>query len=366
MRDSVSRVLDLAVQFQQIPSPAFGEKQRADFVRELFVDEKLREISMDPLHNVYGRLPGSGASRPLIVSAHLDTVFPATTSLVSSQDADRIHGPGIGDNALGIAALFGLLWRLRERNLNLAGDVWFVANSCEEGLGDLRGMKAVVDRFGGSVRAYLVIEGTALGHVYHRAIGVRRYRVKIHTAGGHSWSDYGQPSAIHEAALLVTEIAALPIPSSPRTTLNVGLISGGTGVNVVASDATFELDARSESVETLAALVERVEEKVRSARRDGVEIEFEVIGQRPAGEISADHALVRLADECLTELGIKATFTSGSTDANVPLSRGYPAIVLGVTTGGGAHTAHEYIDIAPVEKGLEQLVRFTERVFKIQ
>ena len=362
----MSRLLNLAVQIQQIPAPTFEERQRAEFVHELFIQEKLLDVSMDAANNVFGRLAGAGTSRPLIVSAHLDTVFSTTTNLQVIYKEDQIYGPGIGDNSLGTAALLGLIWLLRERRIQCAGDIWFVANVCEEGLGDLRGMKAVVDRFGADVRAYLVLEGTALGQVYHRAIGVRRFRVTARTAGGHSWSDYGQPSAVHELARLITQVAALPVPTNPRTTLNVGLISGGTGVNVLASEAKCELDLRSENMETLNALVEKVEERIRSANREGVAIEMEVIGQRPAGEIPADHPLVKLADKCLSEQGLKATFTSGSTDANVPLSRGYPAIVLGITTGGGAHTVHEYIDIQPAEKGMEQMVRFVEGVFSIQ
>ena len=136
---------------------------------------------------------GKRDAKPLIVTAHLDTVFPHGYDLRVTREPELIHGPGLGDNSLGVAALFGLLWMLRERRLQLGGDVWFVANVCEEGLGDLRGMKAVVERFGADVRAYLVLEGLALGHVYHRAVGVKRYRVTARTSGGHSWSDYGKP-----------------------------------------------------------------------------------------------------------------------------------------------------------------------------
>ncbi len=364
MNPTIARLLDLAQQIQEIPAPSFDERPRADFVRGLFVQEGLLDVSIDALGNLYGRLAGIGQTPPLIVSAHLDTVFPKNVVRASERQPDRIQGPGIGDNSLGVAALFGLLWLLRERQVTLPGDIWLVANVCEEGLGDLRGMKAVVERFRQDVRAYLILEGTALGHVYHRAVGVRRYRVSLRTAGGHSWSDYGQPSAVHEAAALVTRITSLPLPASPRTTLNIGLMSGGTGVNVVAAEATFELDVRSEKVEALATLVDQVETTIRSARRDGVGVEFEVIGQRPAGEIAADHPLVQLAGKCLSELGVTPTFTAGSTDANVPLSLGFPALVLGVTTGGGAHTVHEYIDLPPVETGMEQLVRFVERVFR--
>ena len=361
--DFLNRLFVLAIQIQQIPAPTTDEKARGEFIRGLFIKEGLIDVSGDIVGNVYGRLAGEGTQPPLIISAHLDTVFPRNTSLHSTREEGRIYGPGIGDNSLGLAALFGLVWLLREREVNLPGDIWFVANVGEEGLGDLRGMKAVVERFGSNVRAYLVLEGTALGHVYHRAIGVRRYRVTVLTVGGHSWSDYGQPSAVHELAHLVTKITALPVPANPRTTLNVGLITGGTGINVLASEAKLELDLRSETIEALGDLVQRVEEKIRSANKEGVRVEMEVIGKRPAGEIGTDHPLVRLAGECLSVQGLKATFTSGSTDANVPLSLGYPALVLGVTTGGGAHTVHEYIDTKPAGKGMEQLASFVCRVW---
>jgi tripeptide aminopeptidase len=366
MINRTQQLLDLTIQLQQIPAPTFAERTRAEFVHELFLAEGLKDVSMDPVNNVYGRLEGSGSARPLIVSAHLDTVFPADTELTVSRETGRILGPGIGDNSLGLAALFGLLWALQDRNCRPAGDIWLVGNVGEEGLGNLRGMNAVVDRFGAGALAYLVIEGTALGHVYYRAIAVQRYRVKVRTAGGHSWSDYGRPSAIHELAHIVTHMSSLPMPSSPRTSLNVGLISGGTGINVVAPEAKLELDIRSESQETLNTVVRRVEEIVRTASREGVTSEMELIGMRPAGEMDQGHPLVRLAAHCLDEQGLEASFTSGSTDANVPLSRGYPALVLGVTTGGSAHTVQEYIDVPPIEKGMEQLARFVERVFSFQ
>jgi acetylornithine deacetylase/succinyl-diaminopimelate desuccinylase-like protein len=224
-------------------------------------------------------------------------------------------------------------------------------------------MKAVVERFGENVQAYLVLEGLALGHVYYRAIGVKRYRVTARTSGGHSWSDYGQPSAVHELAKLVVELASLSLPTHPRTTMNVGRIWGGTSVNVIASEAMLDLDLRSEGQEALTALVSAVERMIQKANRPGVSMESEVIGQRPAGELSISHPLVSLAKDCLHELGLDAGLISGSTDANIPLSKGYPAIVLGITTGGSAHTIHEYINTVPIAQGLEQLVKFVSRVW---
>jgi tripeptide aminopeptidase len=357
----LSSLLDLAIQIQQIPAPTFSEGARAEFVRGLFVKENLKDVSMDPLGNVFGRLPGrQKKTRPLIITAHLDTVFPAGVNLQFKQEAGRIVAPGIGDNSLGVAALFGVLWSLRERKIELSHDVWFVANVGEEGLGDLRGMRSVVERFDSKIIGYLVLEGLALGHVYHRAIGVRRYRITAKTAGGHSWADYGQPSAVHELAGLVTQLTSIRLPREPRTTMNVGTFGGGTGVNVLASEAKCELDLRSEDPKALSKLIYQVEKLLKDADREGVRIMAEIIGERPAGEIPADHPLVQLAVKCVREQGVDAVLTIGSTDANVPLSLGIPAVVMGISTGGGAHTTHEYVDIDPVGMGLDGIVRFIE------
>ena len=361
--DIVNRVIELAIQIQQIPAPTFREQKRAEFIRDLFLAEGLSDACLDEAGNAFARLPGKGTGKPLVVSAHLDTVFPVETDLRVTRGSELIHGPGLGDNSLGVASLFGLLWSLQRQENKQVGDIWFVANIGEEGLGDLGGMKAVVDRFGGEVHAYLVLEGLALGHVYHRAVGVKRYRVTARTSGGHSWSDYGQPSAVHELAKLIVSLTSLELPSHPRTTMNVGKISGGTSVNVIASEASFDLDLRSEGQESLATLISAADKLILKANRSGVSFETKVIGQRPAGEISINHPLVLLAKDCLREQGLEPGLISGSTDANVPLSKGYPAIVLGITTGGSAHTIHEYINTPPMVQGLEQLVSFVSRVW---
>ncbi|GAB4486180.1 MAG: M20/M25/M40 family metallo-hydrolase [Anaerolineales bacterium] len=357
------KLSQLAAQIQQIPAPTFHEEARAAFVREKFAAEGLSDITQDSAGNVFARLKGGNAV-PLIVSAHLDTVFPAESDLALRRDGGRLYGPGLGDNALGVAALFGLLWRLRAARFSPPGDLWLVANSAEEGLGDLKGMQAVCERFGGEVRAYLILEGLALGHIYHRAIGVRRYKIICHARGGHSWADYGKPSAIHELAGLITRLTALTLPKSPRTTLNVGRIGGGTSVNSLAAEAWLELDLRSEDPSTLEKISRSVEKLIESASQpERVWFSLEVIGQRPAGEISASHPLIGLAQACLREQGLEPVLTSGSTDANIPLSRGFPALVLGVSRGGGAHTLDEFIETEPLEQGLEQIFRFVTRAW---
>ena len=392
MDQFIQRILDMAVAIQQIPAPTFHEAERAEFVCARFAEEGLQGVEIDSTGNVYACFGGDLQShpvkaQPLIVSAHLDTVFPLNIDLSIRREQESIQAPGIGDNSLGLAGLFGLVWALRERRLSLPGALWLVANVCEEGLGNLRGMQAVVDRFevqsekrpgtsrtrngtkppragtGTTPLAYIIVEGMALGQVYQRGLGVRRYRLSVQTAGGHSWIDYGQPSAVHELAALSTRITALKLPRQPRTTLNVSIISGGSSVNTIAAEAMLELDLRSENTATLEDVVRQVEQIVSAPQAPGVVVKLEVIGRRPAGEIPPEHQLVKLAQDCLREVGVESHLNIGSTDANLPLSLGLPAVTIGLTTGGRAHTVHEFINIAPLEKGMEQLVRLVSRAW---
>jgi acetylornithine deacetylase/succinyl-diaminopimelate desuccinylase-like protein len=369
--DILSRLLDLAVELQQIPSPTFHEGPRAAFMRRRFEAEGLSGVEIDATGNVYACLKADEGRRtkdqrhPLVVTAHLDTVFPPGVDLTIRRAEGRLSGPGIGDNCAGLAGLFGLVWALRAGGIFLPGDVWLVGNTCEEGLGNLRGMKAVVERFGAGVQAYLVLEGMALGQVYHRGLGVRRYRIRARTAGGHSWIDYGKPSAVHELTRLSSELTRVAVPGAPRSSLNIGVIAGGTSVNTIAAEAALELDLRSESPEALEALAGQVERICESANRPGVEVSAEGIGTRPAGGIPAEAPLVRLAEQALRSLGETPRRNIGSTDANLPLSRGLPAVAIGLTTGGGAHTVHEYINTAPLARGLDQVVRLAQGVWGI-
>ena len=365
-QELIQRVLDLAVEIQQIPSPTFAEEQRAAFLYERFQGEGLQDVFIDDLGNVMACIPGAGKAKPLVVSAHTDTVFPAETNLTVRRDADHIYGPGIGDNSLGVAGLFGLRWALQALDVTLPGDLWLVANVGEEGLGNLRGMRTVADRFGTNVLAYLVLEGMLLGFVYHRGLGVRRYLVKVETAGGHSWGDYGAPSAIHELATLLQRLARLRIPRRPRTSLNAGVIRGGVSVNTIAPEAAIELDLRSEDLAQLTKLEKKVQQHVAAANREGVVVTAEMIGERPVGELAVGHPLVQAASAVLNGLGIKPELSIGSTDANVPLSLGYPAVCVGLTHGGNSHTVDEFIHTEALEQGLAQVVALVQRVFALE
>lgn len=358
----LERILNFAIQIQRIAAPTFHEEERARFVLERFQDEKVGEVFTDAVGNVYARHPGQRSGFPVVITAHLDTVFQAELNQAAVWKGNRIYGPGIGDNALAVAALFGVLWALEEAPLSLSADLWLVATVGEEGLGNLRGMRSVVDRFGSRVRAYLVLEGMALGQVYHRALGVQRYRLKVETAGGHSWVNFGRPSAIHHLARLIAALDSIPIPASPRTSLNVGVISGGISVNTIASLATAELDLRSEDPTYLAQLSQQILQLVQKSKAEGVKLSAELIGERPAGQLADDHPLVKLAIECLNEAGIKAIPNIGSTDANIPLSLGYPAIGIGLTYGEGAHTVGESIYTPPLRQGMMQLIGLLDKL----
>jgi tripeptide aminopeptidase len=368
------RLIDLAIQIQQIPSPTFEEKQRAAFIRDHFVEIGAKNVRVDDDGNVYNQIIGRGDKPPLIITAHLDTVFPSNTVLTCTRTEDRIYGPGIGDNSLGLAGLFGLFWKYGEKietrgtGSNLPGDLWLVATVGEEGLGNLKGMKTVVDHFGSKPLAYLVLEGMSLGQIYVRGLGVRRYRIEVHTKGGHSWVDYGNPSAVHEIADLIMKIKEISIPMEPRSSLNVGVIHGGTSVNTIAAEASLELDLRSENPETLSQMAKQVVELVGEANRSGqdaVRVSAEVIGDRPAGQIPVDHPLVMAAIKNYFKEGIEVKLNIGSTDANIPLSRGYPAICMGLTCGGGSHTVGEYIETKPIRHGFRILTNLIQSIFDL-
>ncbi|MEX1019805.1 MAG: M20/M25/M40 family metallo-hydrolase [Litorilinea sp.] len=368
-----------AVEIQQIPAPTGDERARGENVAARFRELGLLDVDMDALFNVYGRVPArAGAdrrdSRPegraLMVSAHTDTVFGLDVDLAVQIDAaaGQIHGPGIGDNSAGVAALLGLAETLMQTPTaeGPAVDIWLVANSGEEGLGDLRGMRAAVDRLASQIGACIVIEGMGLGRIVHRALGSRRFRIEVNAPGGHSWSDFGTASAIHTLMHLGQEISRLTVPHAPRTTFNLGRISGGTSINTIAQHAMAELDMRSEATDALQMLVRQVEEIVDRYRvplwqRRGVTVQVETIGDRPPGEIAADHPLVdaavrTLLQACPTRV---PDLRISSTDANIPLSRGIPAVCIGVTDGGDAHRRQEWIETAPLPQGMQHLLLLT-------
>ena len=363
----LAAIVEGIIAVQQIPAPTFAEEARAAYVQGQFAAVGLSDVFRDELQNVYGRLPGAAplSQPPVIVSAHSDTVFAADTDLTISRDGAYLCGPGIGDNSTGVGGLLALARTMFEHDLTPAADVWFVSNVGEEGLGDLRGMRAVVERFGRNA-IYLVVEGGLFGQISHAAIGVQRFRVEARTPGGHSWGNFGQASAVHELAHLISAVDKIAVPQTPKTTYNVGVISGGTTVNSIASSASFLIDLRSEDTAELDKLVNRfmllVREGQRRARYCGRDMEFRIeqVGSRPAGHIARQSLLVRWAAQALHAVGkSEVAYVSGSTDANIPLSMGIPAVCIGLTHAANPHRLDERIDPSYLPQGLGQLLLLT-------
>lgn len=355
------QVIDLAIAIQQIPAPTFAEAARAAFIAQQFTAVPLQDVSQDELHNVYGRLPAANPTHPpVIISAHSDTVFPIETDLTVRRDGRYVYGPGIADNSTGVAGIITLAKVLQDAALNLPADLWFVSNVGEEGLGDLRGMRAVVDRFGARA-TYIVVEGGLYGQVSHQGIGVRRFRLTVQTSGGHSWGNFGARSAVHELARLIVAIDRLTVPQTPKTTYNVGVIEGGTSINTVAQSASGLLDLRSESPAELESLVTAVSQIIEQAnKRKDVRVHMELIGNRPAGLLPADAPLVQSAVAALQAVGCAhPRLIASSTDANVPLSEGYTAVCIGLAESHHAHRLDEYLDPHHLPNGLGQLLLLT-------
>jgi tripeptide aminopeptidase len=346
----LERLIANTLHLQSIPAPTFHEGPRADALQTIMETIPQLQIERDACGNLLARLPGE-TGPPVIISAHLDSVFGQSTPLATRHEPGRIFGPGIGDNALGVACLFELAHDFERRSL--PGDIWLVANVAEEGLGNLAGMQEIVTRFADLPSAYIVIEGMAFGFVYHRGLPVRRYRLVIEGRGGHAWVHAGRPSAIHRLIHLGSRIERIRLPKKPKTSLNIGTIEGGSSINTIASQARLELEIRSES----PAILERID---RSLRRictadepgEAFSVKFDLVGTRPAGEIPADHPLVQLACEAAwAHTGSKPRLEIASTDASLPLSKGYPAICLGITHGGNAHSLEEFIETGMIEQG---------------
>lgn len=356
LADLAQWVVSEAVQIQQIAAPTFFERARALHVVERFREFRLADITVDDLNNVYGRIKGKRSDVAVLILAHTDTVFSADTDLSIQRCGNQIYGPGIGDNSVGVAAMLGAIKSIQDSGRAPDCDIWLVADSCEEGLGDLRGAKAAYACLRQQVCAVINLEGLALGHVYNAGIAVHRLRISAKTEGGHSWLHHGRPSATHAVMKLGHEIAGLELPVSPRTTCNIGMIDGGHAINAIATEASLWLDMRSVCAGALAELRQRVGKLVSQSSHDGLQFEIETVGQRPAGSIADDHVLVLGALSSLAEIGIMGTLETGSTDGNVPLSQGCPAVTIGVTRGGNAHRLDEYIEVAPIRFGLKQLI----------
>lgn len=348
-------VIALTERLIKVPAPTGSEAERAVVVAEAMSLEGMTP-SIDSIGNVTATINGQRPreNTPVILAAHTDTIFPHGTPLEVTRTTSRISGPGVGDNCLGVAALVYLSRLFARAGIQPAGDILLAADVGEEGLGNLRGMRAVLEAWP-NAKAVVAIEGHNLGRLTHVAVGSRRLLVTATGPGGHSWGDAGRPSAVHALAQIVSELSALPLPRSPKVSLNVGTFQGGVSVNTIAPTATCLVDLRSVDDTALRRLTERVERIIGSANRSGVRVVIDVMGDRPAGVVSLDSSIVQMATSILGALQVDVAFDASSTDANIPISKGIPAVCIGLSRGGNVHRVDEYIEVELITTGLAQL-----------
>jgi acetylornithine deacetylase/succinyl-diaminopimelate desuccinylase-like protein len=351
-----------------IPATPFAEQQRAEFLAERFRQLGLHDVSIDEEGNCLGLFKGSSPTPLVVVSAHLDTVFPNGTDFHVRREGQRLLAPGIADDGCGLVALIAIVQALQTAQVPFEGSLLFVGTVGEEGEGNLRGVRHLLTRGHWSRRkidAFLSFDGSGMDRITNRALGSRRYRVELTGPGGHSWGDFGLPNPVHAIGRAISRLAAYPVPKDPRTTFNVGSIEGGTSVNAIPERAAMEVDLRSASEAQLRRLdsffrraMKEATDEENNHRRPGdplLKLQLDLIGERPSGETPADSPLVKLAIEATRFLGVEPRLDQSSTDSNLPISLGIPAITLGAGgTSGSSHTLAEWYDPRDRDKGLKR------------
>jgi tripeptide aminopeptidase len=350
-----------------IPASPFGEQERAEYLSRKFLDLGLTEVEIDEEGNCLGLLEGSSQTPLLVVSAHLDTVFSKDTDFTITRRDGKLFAPGIADDGCGLAALIALVQAIQSEQIPLDGSILFVGTVGEEGEGNLRGVRHLFTkgRWATQIEAFLSFDGPGLDRITNRALGSHRYRIEITGPGGHSWGDFGLPNPVHAIGRAVSRLAGYPAPKEPRTTFNVGRIEGGTSVNSIPSHASMEVDLRSAAERELQRLDAFFRRTMREAvaeenatRRAGdppLELKVDLIGERPTGETRADSALVEVALEATRALGVTPRLDQSSTDSNLPISLGIPAITLGAGGSSGAsHSLDEWYDPRERDLGLKR------------
>jgi acetylornithine deacetylase/succinyl-diaminopimelate desuccinylase-like protein len=357
LANTCEQVIEETLHLCRIPAPTFEEAERAAYVAARMHAIGLAEVSVDAIHNVTGVLYGLSHGPTTLVAAHLDTVFPRHTPLHIRRTQQRLYGPSIGDNSVAVAAMLAVATAMGRGNAVPAGRVIFAASVGEEGLGNLRGIRALLETWHGQIDTVIAVEGHGLDEVRTSGIGSTRLEITFTGEGGHSWGAFGTPSAIHAMGNVIYRISKLSVSRHPKTTFNVGLVEGGESVNTIAPHAKMVLDLRSVEPTSLQHLEARIAHiLVEVEQTTGIRISSRVVGQRPAASLPINHPLCQGIQTIRQHLRLQpATYSASSTDANLPLSQGIPAVCLGITRGGLAHTVKEYIDAAPILAGVQQL-----------
>jgi tripeptide aminopeptidase len=363
-RDDEAHTLEDQIRLCQIPAPPFKEVARAKAYADTFRSLGLKNVRIDKEGNVLGERPGLAARPHLVFSAHLDTVFPEETNVHVSREGNVLRGPGIGDDCRGLAVILGVIRALAKGGVQTPGSITFVGTVGEEGLGDLRGVKALFrDTLKGQVDRFVSIDGTGLG-VTHIGVGSLRYRVAFKGPGGHSYGAFGLANPIHALGRAIGKIGDFEVPRDPKTTFNVGRIGGGTSVNSIAFESWMEVDMRSADPAALKSLdasfhkavdTALAEENERWNNSGRLALDKQLVGERPAGRTPATSAIVEAAASVTKALGLAVTLDEGSTDSNIPMSLGIPAVTIdGGGRGTGAHSLGETFDTTNSWQGTQR------------
>ncbi len=358
LRAEHERTVDDIVRLTEIPAPPFAEEARACAYMAMLADHGLEEVEMDGVGNVMGLRRGTGNGPLVVVAAHLDTVFPAGTDVTVRREGTKLFAPGVGDDTRSLAVNLALVRAMDAAGIRTEADVLILGDVGEEGLGDLRGVRHFFreGRHRDRVKAFLTVDFPEMNGITVAGVGSRRYRVTFRGPGGHSWMDFGRVSPMLAMASAVTELGRLAVPRDPRTTLAATVVSGGTSINAIPHTVTLQVDLRSEDAGELARLDARfraivaeavaAENAAHDTGAGPVTADLDLVGDREAGRQDPGNDLIRAATAALVHFGFDATGSSGSTDANVPISLGIPAIRIGSGGHGGlAHTLDEWIDV---------------------
>lgn len=354
------------IALSEIPSPTFKERERAEEYARRMREYGLKDVRIDEVGNVVGRRPGKGDGPLVVMGAHMDTVFPEGTDVKVRREGNVLYGPGIGDNASGLRAVLQTLRMFEKNKIETKGDIWFCGTVGEEGNGDIRGSKHLFKTHGDEIDGFLAVDNTDTGRILWGAIGAHRWRITIAGPGGHSYGSFGEiPSAIHAMCLAGTKVSRIKCVKEPKTTYNIGTIVGGTTVNTIASKCSVDVDIRSLDNDILLALEAEIKQCFVDAvdetnaefgvtpENKGLRLEFEQIGDRPAGFRPDDCPVILAARGAQAAIGIELNnYSISSTDANAPVSMGIPATCL---SAGGCqmrtHTVDEYFEITDIENG---------------
>jgi tripeptide aminopeptidase len=352
------RFVQELIALTEIPAPPFKEQARAGAFLEMLRKEGLADVEIDGEGNAIGVRKGSGGGRVLAVVAHLDTVFPEGTDVKVKRHGTRLSAPGIGDNARGAALMLAVIRAMNAGKFETTSDVLFVGNVGEEGEGDLRGVKFLLQkgRYKDRIAQFIAIDATGSNVITHRGVGSLRYRVSFKGPGGHSYTAFGLVNPAFAMGSAIAKFSRLQVPAQPKTTFNVGVVSGGTSVNSIPVEVQMDVDLRSESCAELAksdasflALVKQAvdeENAARSTKEGRIVADPKRIGDRPCGETPAASPIVQIASSVMRAFGVTPSLETSSTDANVPMNMGIPAITIGRGgPGGRTHSLDEWSDL---------------------